>query len=90
MRSSWSSAGQSSGAAMKAPPIEVEKIAMPRATETTSKKTPQQMRISQSSAGQLSGAAMKAPLREVEKIAPLRTIEPCGITAVAVDEWVGI
>lgn len=25
----------------------------------------------------------------VEKIAPLKTIEPCGINAVAEDEWVG-
>ena len=28
--------------------------------------------------------------KRVEKIAPLKTIEPCGINAVAEDEWVEI
>ena len=48
------------------------------------------MRSSRRGAGQLSGAVRKAPLREVEKIMPRRTIEPCGINAVAKDDWVEI
>ena len=30
------------------------------------------------------------PPKRIEKIAPLKTIEPCGINAVAEDEWVEI
>lgn len=82
MESSRSSVGQLFDVAMKAPPREVEKI------PKKPKKTQQQIRISRSSHGQLSDVAMKGPPREVEKIAPLRTIEPCGINAVAEDEWV--
>ena len=77
-RSRWSSPGSSPGAAAKAP----------------SNKTPQQMgiqtRIGWKEDEQLLRIEDEGPPRKVEKIAPLRTIEPCGINAVAEDEWVEI